>query len=91
MLTARPKFDRAKQGRVWYNSCKSSYYTYSMAGRSAGCACSRPNGQLYHSALLHGIITAKAAIILVLWPDDPQAVPAPVPMANYTIPLCFMV
>ena len=39
----------------------------------------------------YGIIAAKAAIILVLWPDDPQAKPAPVPLANYTIPLCSMV
>ena len=46
-------------GRLWYNSCKSSYYTDFMAGRSAGDACSRPIGQLYHSALLHGIIAAK--------------------------------
>ena len=38
-----------------------------------------------------GIIAAKAAIILIFWPDDPQAKPAPVPLANDTTPLRFMV
>lgn len=41
--------------------------------------------------LFHGIISAKAVIILILWPDDPQAKPAPVLLANDTTPLRFMV
>ena len=36
---------------------------------------------------LHGIIAAGRLLYLFLWPDDAQALPAPVPMVNYTIPL----
>ena len=41
----------------------------------------------YHEANFSWYNSRKAAIILFLWPDDTQALPAPVPMANYTIPL----
>ena len=40
---------------------------------------------------LHGIIAAMQLLYLILWPDDPQALPATVPMANYTILLRSMV
>ena len=51
----------------WYNSCKGSYYTCFMAGRSAGAACSRPIGQLYHFASLHGIMASERL------PNDPAS------------------
>ena len=35
--------------------------------------------------------SCKAALILILWPDDPQAMPAPVLLADYTASLCFTV
>ena len=35
---------------LWYNSRKAAIILVFMAGRCAGFACSRPNGQLYHSA-----------------------------------------
>ena len=41
----------------------------------------------YHETKFSWYNSRKAAIILFLWPDDAQALPAPVPMANYTIPL----
>ena len=41
----------------------------------------------YHETKFSWYNSRKAAIILFLWPDDAQALPAPVPLANYTIPL----
>ena len=41
----------------------------------------------YHETKFSWYNSRKAAIILFLWPDDAQALPAPVSMANYTIPL----
>lgn len=74
----------------WYNSCKGSYYTCFMTGRSAGAACSRPIGQLYHFASLHGIIAAKR-LLYVQWPFSSPLVRQPEKMADYTILLRCMV
>ena len=70
-----------KKMPLFYHEANFSWYNSFQAGRFV------PMANYTIPLTLHGIIAAKRLLYLFLWPDDAQALPAPVPMADYTTSL----